>query len=42
MFGSNPDIVLKAPVDIVIKAYHYEQFVREYETTFTELNSKGK
>lgn len=40
-FGSNPVEIYKSPVNIVMNIYHYETFLREYESTYYELN-KGK
>lgn len=39
--GSDPEKILNAPVDIVINAFHYEMFTREYESTHFELNKEG-
>lgn len=41
-FGGNPQNVYEAPVDVVFEAYHYEIFTRDYENTYTELNSQHK
>lgn len=41
-YGGNPEAVLNSRVDLVVQAYHYEMFLRQLETTFTELNNKEK
>jgi len=42
MFGGNPDTVLNTPVDIVIQAYHFSEFMKIYEDTSIELNKEQK
>jgi len=41
-FGGNPETVLNAPVDIVLNAFQYEIFSRDYENAIIELNKEGK
>lgn len=41
-FGGNPENVYNARVDIVLDVYHYEQFTRDYESTYYELNKTEK
>ena len=41
-FGGNPVTVLNAPVDIVLNAFQYEMFSREYENAVFELNKETR
>lgn len=41
-YGGDPENVLNARADIVMQTYHYENFTRELDATFTELNNKSK
>ena len=40
MFGGNPHTVLNAPVDIVIQAFHFINFMQDYEETSIQLNKE--
>jgi hypothetical protein len=42
LFGSNPQTVLESPVDIVMQAYHFNNFMQDYEETSIELNKGSK
>lgn len=42
LYGGNPDIIYNSRVDRVIDLYHYNNFIKEYETTFYELNKEKK
>ena len=37
-YGGNPSAIYAAPVDEVIKAYHFEIMTRQYKSTAYELN----
>ena len=37
-FGGNPETIMNAQGDLVIDAFHYEMFTRDYENTLNELN----
>ena len=41
-FGGNPETALNAPVDIVLNAFQFEMFSREYEKAEIELNKEVK
>ena len=41
-YGGDPEKVNNAPVDKVINAFHYENFARDYENTFIEINKETK
>ena len=41
-FSGNPELVLNSPVDIVLKTYHYINFIQDYEDTSIELNKENK
>lgn len=38
----NPELIWNAPVNSVLEAYHYKTFLRDYESTFYELNKEKK
>jgi hypothetical protein len=37
-YGGNPEAILRAPADVVINLIRYEQFVKEVEAAYQELN----
>jgi hypothetical protein len=39
-YSGDPERVLKAPVDIVLAALHFEAFKHEYERTYYALNTE--
>ena len=41
-YGGNPSTIYIAPVDEVMKAYHFEIMTRQYKTTAMELNKAQK
>lgn len=40
LFGGNPYTVLNTPVDIVIQAFHFNNFMQDYEEASIQLNRK--
>ena len=41
-YGGDPEQVLNARTDLVLHAYNYENFARDLDATFTELNTQTK
>lgn len=39
-YGGSPDNVYNARVDLVMQTYHYELFMRDFESTYHEINKK--
>lgn len=42
MYNGNPENVLDARVDMVMHAFHFSQFMQDYEDTSIELNKGNK
>lgn len=40
MFSSNPFLMYKTPVNIIVDTYNYCKFIDKYQATFKELNKK--
>lgn len=40
-WAGNPEAVKDAPSDEVMRAWHYEQFVNDYERTWWNLNRES-
>ena len=39
-YGGNPSTILTAPIDWVMKSYHFENFVNKYKNAEMEINRK--
>ena len=39
-YAGNPDYIYASDVQTVIDTYQYEMFMRDYETTYHELNTR--
>jgi hypothetical protein len=37
-YGGNLQTIMKAPLDLVLAAYEYEIFLKDYEAHYIELN----
>lgn len=38
-YNGNPDYVYASNVETVMNTFHYELYMREFETTFQEMNT---
>ena len=39
-WGCNPSTVLATPIDLVMKAYHFENFYNKFQSAEMEMNLK--
>lgn len=41
-YGGNPELIRKAPLDVVLQIISYENFANDLQTAQRELNDEGR
>jgi len=41
-YGGNPSAIYAAPIDEVMKSFHFENMTRQYKNTLLEMNKADK
>lgn len=40
-YGGNPELIRKAPLDVVLQIINYENFAIDLQTAYREMNNEG-